>query len=146
MRLSQHFTLAELTASQHAARRGIDNTPDETSMIALTELCRNVLDPLRDALGVPVVVNSGYRSPRVNKAVGGSKNSQHMLGEAADIIVPGVAVGVVVAKLTELKLPFDQLIDEFGAWVHVSHRQAGQNRRAVLTARLVDGRPVYRGA
>lgn len=143
MKLSKHFDLAELTTSQHAARKGIDNTPDESSFAALCALCEAVLEPLRVSLGVPVVVNSGYRSPRVNKAVGGSKTSQHMLGEAADIIVPGVPVGVVFAKIAELKLPVDQCIDEFGAWVHVSHRAGGTNRYLYQTARRENGRVVY---
>lgn len=133
MKLGKHFTLDELTHSQAAARRGLPNEPDGPAQDNLRSLVANVLDPLREALGRPIVVSSGYRSPRVNKAVGGAASSQHVLGQAADITVPGVTVAQVVAKIRALGLPFDQLIDEFGSWVHVSY--GPRHRRQVLRAR-----------
>src|SRR5690606_11146330 len=91
------------------------------------------LDPLREAIGRPVNVSSGFRNEAVNRLVGGSKTSQHRFGEAADINVPGMSVTEVIAKIKELKLPFDQVIDEFGSWVHVSY--GPRQRRQGLKAR-----------
>ncbi len=118
--LSKNFTLAELTVSQTAARRGLDNTPPEAVRKNLDKLCDYVLQPLRDKLGKPVVVTSGYRSPAVNAAVGGARNSAHMSGLAADIHVPGMSSAQLMKKIKEFKLPVDQVIDEFGSWVHVA--------------------------
>lgn len=81
----KHFTMQELASSATAERKGIDNTPDQKAAAALTVLVANVLDPLRDAWGKPIVVNSGYRCPKLNRAVGGVARSQHTKGEAADI-------------------------------------------------------------
>lgn len=133
MNIGKHFTLAELTHSQAAARKGLKNDPDAAALESLQLLVRNVLDPLREALGRPIVVSSGYRAPLVNRAVGGASSSQHVLGQAADITVPGMHVTEVVARIRALGLPFDQLIDEFGSWVHVSH--GPRNRRQTLRAR-----------
>ena len=133
MNIGKHFNLAELTHSQAAARKGLKNDPDAAALESLQLLVRNVLDPLRDALGRPIVVSSGYRAPLVNRAVGGASSSQHVLGQAADITVPGMHVTEVVARIRALGLPFDQLIDEFGSWVHVSH--GPRNRRQTLRAR-----------
>lgn len=133
MNIGKHFTLAELTHSQAAARKALKNEPDASALESLQLLVRNVLDPLREALGRPIVVSSGYRSPLVNRAVGGASSSQHVLGQAADITVPGMHVTEVVARIRALGLPFDQLIDEFGSWVHVSH--GPRNRRQTLRAR-----------
>jgi zinc D-Ala-D-Ala carboxypeptidase len=129
----KHFTLDELTHSQAATRRGLKNDPDTAARENLQHLVDAVLDPLREALGRPVVISSGYRSPAVNRAVGGAASSQHVLGQAADITVPGMTVAQVVATIRRLGLPFDQLIDEFGSWVHVSH--SPRNRRQVLRAK-----------
>lgn len=129
----KHFTLDELTHSQAAARKGLSNDPDAAACEHLQALVDNVLDPLREALGRPIVISSGYRSPAVNKAVGGASSSQHVLGQAADITVPGLTVAQVVATIRRLGLPFDQLIDEFGSWVHVSH--SPRHRRQVLRAK-----------
>jgi hypothetical protein len=136
MNLGKHFTLAELTVSQSATRRGIPNDPDAQSLANLQLLVRHVLDPLREAVG-PVHVSSAYRSPRVNKMVGGASSSQHVQGQAADFTVPGMRVPEVVAKIRAMGLPFDQLIDEFSdkgaGWVHVSY--SDRHRRQVLRAR-----------
>jgi zinc D-Ala-D-Ala carboxypeptidase len=139
MNLSPHFTLAELTKSQSAARRGWTNDPPPAAVAALRALCTHVLEPLRVMVGRPVIINSGYRSPRVNRAIGGAATSQHVLGEAADIEVPGLANGELATMIREL-LPFDQLILEAyrpgvpsSGWVHVSYR-TGRLRGEVLTA------------
>ena len=130
----KYFTLNELTASSTAKRKGIDNTPDATVRANLTALVANILDPLREAYGKPIVVSSGYRSPKLNKAVGGAAKSQHVTGQAADIhtLSDTPADNKKLFDLIQsLKLPFDQLINEYGFnWVHVSF--SPRNRRQVL--------------
>jgi zinc D-Ala-D-Ala carboxypeptidase len=119
--LSPHFSLAEFTTSQEAARRGLDNTPPPAVIEAL-KLTAQGLEAVRVRLGcAPIIVSSGYRSPVVNAAVGGSKTSQHMTGQAADIICPGFgAPAQVAAALRDSGIAYDQLILEFGRWVHIS--------------------------
>lgn len=129
----RHFTIAELTRSATARRMGIDNTPPASAVSALTALVDDVLDPLRDAWGGPISVNSGYRCPVLNKAVGGTPNSQHQRGEAADITVGSRSANRrLLALIKRLDLPVDQCIDEKGCrWIHVSHRR-GRNRRLYM--------------
>lgn len=131
----KYFTIQELTISNTAQRKGIDNTPDQKAAAALTALVTNVLDPLREAWGRPIVVNSGYRCPKLNRAVGGVARSQHTKGEAADIRTLSNRRWEneqLFKLIVQLKLPFDQLIDEHGySWIHVSYSE-GKNRRQVL--------------
>ncbi len=138
MQLSKHFYLSELTKSQTAARKGWNNIPDAKGISKLRLLCEKVLEPVRAEFGV-TVCSSGYRSPRVNRAVGGSKTSQHRLCEAADFEVPGVA-NPDVARWMERRLNYDQLILEFykrgqpnSGWIHVSYRE-GRLRNMEMTA------------
>ena len=147
MRLSKNFTLAEFTKSQTATRRGIDNTPEGEHLDAAKELFEAVVQPVRDNFGV-TTINSGYRGPTLNEAVGGSSNSQHCKGEAVDIECPGVP-NYELASWIEENLDFDQLILEFytpgipdSGWVHVSYKTEG-NRKSVLTAAKVDGKTEY---
>lgn len=143
MRLTQHFTLAEMIRSTTAVRRGISNTPPPSAVAALKLLCENVLEPVRVHFGRPVIVSSGYRSPALNKAIGGSASSQHCQGLAADFEVPGVS-NIDLCRWIVRNLRYDQLIYEFGeeGWVHCSYRD-GNNRGQELTARRVKGRVVY---
>lgn len=129
----KYFTLKELTRSETARCLGIDNTPPPGAVQALHELEDNVLDPLREAWGGPIHVNSGYRCPELNKAVGGAPNSQHQRGEAADITVGSQADNRrLLALIKQLDLPVDQCIDEKDCrWIHVSHRK-GRNRRLYM--------------
>ncbi len=129
----KYFTIRELTRSDTARWLGIDNTPPPSAVKALHDLVDHVLDPLREAWGGPIRVNSGYRCPELNKAVGGTPSSQHQRGEAADITVGSSSRNRrLLALIKELKLPYDQLIDEKGCrWIHVSHR-AGHNRRMFM--------------
>ena len=129
----KHFTIKELCRSATAERLGIDNTPPRSAVTALHELVDHVLDPLREAWGGPIHVNSGYRCPELNKAVGGTPYSQHQRGEAADITV-GSRSGNrrLLALIKRLDLPVDQCIDEKGCrWIHVSHRSS-HNRRLYM--------------
>lgn len=118
----KYFTIEEFTRSTTAKLREIDNTPSQQVIANLKALVLNVLDPLRQAWGKPIRVNSGYRCPELNKAVGGVPASQHMLGEAADITAGSRASNrKLYSLIKQLDLPVDQAINEkdFG-WIHVS--------------------------
>jgi len=119
----KYFTIKELTRSTTARLRGIDNTPSQQVINNLTALVDNVLDPLREAWGMPIHVNSGYRCKALNEAVGGVPASQHMLGEAADITVGTPTLNRhLYAMLRRLNLPVDQAINEHDfSWIHVSY-------------------------
>lgn len=128
----KYFSIKELCSSDTARARGIDNTPTTKVELALMNLVDNVLDPLREWYGKPITVNSGYRSPKLNTAVGGSKTSQHMKGEAADITAGSKEENKKLFDYIKSNLVFDQLIDESNfSWVHVSFKPAG-NRRQIL--------------
>ncbi len=135
MNLTPHFTLAEMTRSETASRRGIANVPGPAVIKALELLCVNVLEPVRAHYGLPVIVTSGYRSPKVNAAIGGSSTSQHCFGMAADFTVAGVR-NIDVAQWMQRRLKYDQLIYEFGesGWVHCSWN-SHRLRNMELTAR-----------
>ena len=119
----KYFTINELTRSTTARLNGIDNTPSQQVINNLTALVDNVLDPLREAWGKPIHVNSGYRCKALNTAVGGVPASQHMLGEAADITAGSrEANRQLYSLMRQLKLPVDQAINEYDfRWIHVSH-------------------------
>ncbi len=145
MQLSKNFTLKELTRSDYATRTGLDNTPSEAVIANLKNLASSILQPIRDRFGT-VVVNSGYRSPQVNKAIGGSKTSDHVEGLACDLEVPGMS-NYALAKWCSENLIFKQLILEFytpghpdSGWVHISLGTKGQ----VLTAVKEKGSTIYK--
>jgi uncharacterized protein YcbK (DUF882 family) len=131
----KHFTLNELTRSVTARRLGIDNTPPPAAVASLNRLVEQVLDPLREAWGGPIHVNSGYRCPALNRAIGGAPRSQHMKGEAADITVGSQLDNArLYHLLMQLQLPVDQAINERDfAWIHVSC--GPRNRRQYLALR-----------
>ena len=136
--MTKHFTLNELTRSATAARKGIDNNPDQEAEGNLYSLCENVLEPIRKYLGEPLRVNSGYRSQKLNKAIGGARWSQHLEGEAADITCTGRNAEIVRYALKALD--FDQLIWEYGTdeepqWVHISFRDGGNRKEALRAVR-----------
>lgn len=142
MNLSPHFSLTELTRSDIALRRGLDNTPPESLMDNAYELAAG-LERIRDLLGVPMIISSGYRAHRVNTLVGGSSSSQHCQFQAADFTAPEYGSPQDVAKMImdhAEGIGFDQLIYE-GAWVHVSFTH--EPRRSVLTAHFDHGRVSY---
>ena len=118
----KYFTIKELVNSATAKQKGIDNTPNSEIKKNLEQLVDNILDPLREKYGKPIIVTGGYRCPALNALVGGSKTSQHMLGLAADITVGTPAKNKELFELIQkLNLPFDQLIDEKSfTWIHIS--------------------------
>lgn len=139
MNLTEHFTLSELTFSATAARRGIDNTPDAVVLRKLNRLAV-VLEQVRQATGRPVIVTSGYRSPAVNKAVGGSVTSAHMSGLAADISCPPFSPYELGMLIVGAGIEFDQLIHEYRSWVHIGLAEDGRKpRRQLLTIRSGTG-------
>lgn len=140
MNLTDHFTLEELVASQLAARRRLDNRPGPAELANLRRVAA-LLEQIRALVGGPLTVSSGYRSPAVNAAVGGARNSAHLQGLAADITAPGIAPKALAALIRDSEIQFDQLIYE-GTWVHVG-LSADSPRRQVLTATFAPGGVVY---
>jgi zinc D-Ala-D-Ala carboxypeptidase len=148
MNLSANFSLHELTKSETALRMGFDNSPDDEATENLRLLCEKVLQPVRDHFGKGVKVNSAYRSPESNAAVGGSKTSDHCKGMAADIEIPGVANAELAQWIMD-NLEYTQLILEFytpgipdSGWVHVSYDPANLKNQE-LTATKVAGKTTY---
>ena len=137
--LSEHFTLEELVASSTAQERGIDNTPSQEIIDALTVLATTLLEPARALAGVPFHVDSGYRCEALNHAVGGADRpghvSEHEFGRTADCIPEGASLQEVFDKIRLSDLPYDQVIIECNAWIHLGMAAAGATpRREALTA------------
>ena len=148
MNLTANFSLHELTKSETALRMGFDNTPGDQEIAALTLLAQKVLQPVRDHYGKGVKVNSGYRSPESNAAVGGSKTSDHCKGQAADIEIPGIPNAELAQWIMD-NLEYTQLILEFytpgvpdSGWVHVSY-DPNNLKKQELTAMKVAGKTQY---
>jgi zinc D-Ala-D-Ala carboxypeptidase len=148
MNLSANFTLKELTKSDTATRLGLDNTPDDEALENLKTLCEKVLQPVREHFDKSVSVNSAYRSPESNAAVGGSKTSDHCKGMAADIEIVGVANADLAQWIMD-NLDYTQLILEFytpgipdSGWVHVSY-DPNNLKKQELTATKVAGKTTY---
>lgn len=140
MNLSPHFTLAELVESQTATRKNIDNTPAPPVIANLTRIAA-LLEQVRALVGAPLTVSSGYRSPALNRAIGGAANSAHMLGLAADISTAKLAPRALAQLIQKSGIVFDQLIYE-GTWVHIG-LSTGAPRKQVLTARFGAGGTTY---
>jgi hypothetical protein len=148
MKLSENFTLDELTKSQEAIRLGIENIPNKEHIENLKILCEKVLQPLRDYYGLPVSISSGYRSVALCEAIGSSAKSQHTKGQAADFEIFAVA-NKDVSDFIVQNLDYDQCILEFwnenepnSGWVHCSYSING-NRKQYLKAQKVNGKIVY---
>jgi zinc D-Ala-D-Ala carboxypeptidase len=143
MKLSEHFSLQELTKSSTAERRGIANEPDDEAVENLIMVCETILEPVREHYGIPFIPNSGFRCLELNRAIGSSDRSQHTTGEAVDFEVPGISNREVALGVKE-NCRFDQLILEFykegdpsSGWVHCSYVIEGENRKS---ARIFDGK------
>lgn len=151
--VTKNFKLSELTHSNTAVSRGMSNQPTAEHKKNLIAAATNLFQPVRDLLGKPMVINSGYRSDAVNKAVGGSKTSAHSYGYAIDFVSPkyGNTRQIAAYLAKELKargIKFDQLILEFpdspSSWIHLGYKdRSGRQRGQVLTAKKVNGRTVY---
>lgn len=149
MRISKHISYKEATQSQTATRKGISNDPDAYQLQNMQLLAEKVFEPLREHFGVPIAINSFFRSQKLNKAIGGAAGSQHTQGRAIDI--DDTLGGVSNKQMFEYiknHLDFDQLIWEFGdnnnpAWVHVSYVSETENRRRVLKASKKNGKTIY---
>ena len=150
MKLSNYVSLAEVTRSDTAKRKGIDNSPTEEHLENLKTICVDVFDKVREHFGVPLYISSGYRSAALNKAIGGSATSDHNNGRALDLDQDGHGNGVTNADVFNFikdNLEFDQLIWEFGSsqnpdWVHVGYRK-GANRKQILKAIKDSGKTKY---
>lgn len=143
MKLSEHFTKEEFEHSNTAIQRSIPNVMDSGQTQKAIDLCVNVLEPLRTHLGKPIKLNCGYRSPLVNKAVGGAKMSQHILGEAVDLDLHSRELFIWIRD----NLEYDQIIfeggtDENANWFHISYRK-GRNRKQALRMIKKGGKSVY---
>ena len=144
MRLSEHFDLSEFTMSEEAVRKGIDNTPSDETRGKLVMLYLKVLEPIRELVEVSLIITSGYRSPEVNKMIGGSESSQHCKGEAADFHCTRLTVQDLFDLVRASNIPYDQLIQEFNRWVHISYRP--NPRRQAMYADKKEGKTVYEPA
>lgn len=134
MKITENFTLAELSHSNKAKARNIENIPGETEIENLKHLAEKVLQPIRDLVGTPITISSGFRNEVVNNLVGGVANSQHRKGQAADISAKGMKARVLFAKIVKSTIPYDQVIlydDGENNFVHISYNKAG-NRKQVL--------------
>ena len=141
MQLSKNFSLHELTKSQQGTRLGIDNTPSDSVIKNLQGLVNNILQPLRDMLGKPISISSGYRSLELNTAIGGGRTSEHCFGYAADVEVPGMD-NKELFNLVKNNFKFTQLILEFyqegiadSGWVHVSYNPTNLKNQSLLAVK-----------
>ena len=128
---SKFFKLSEFERTSHA----VDNTVKDINILAnIQSLVSNVLDNVRSLWGKPITINSGYRSPELNKLVGGAVNSQHVIGEAVDITVGSKEENKkLFDMIIKCGVPYDQIIDEQGyKWIHISYKRTGSNRRQIL--------------
>tara|TARA_R100000329_G_scaffold60116_1_gene53878 strand:+ start:241 stop:711 length:471 start_codon:yes stop_codon:yes gene_type:complete len=149
MRLSKNFVLSEITRSNTARRKGISNEPDKEHLANLQTIITELVQPMRDAIG-PIRISSGYRSPKLNRAIGGSSRSQHCKGEALDLQFwkdGEMNNKVIYDWVLDSGLEFDQMINEFDfAWIHISF-SSSKNRKQVLEAYKNDqGKTAYRHA
>lgn len=136
MQLTPNFHLSEFTTSQTAARRGIPNTPTAQVLESLQHTAEQ-LEAVRALLAAPLLISSGYRSPELNRAVGGAMSSQHMLGEAVDFTAPRFGTPEeIVDAIKASDIDFDQVILEFDRWVHISFKRGGNRKQALV----IDGR------
>jgi hypothetical protein len=149
MQLSTNLSLAEVTRSETAKRRGISNMPTPEHIENFKKLAINIFQPIREHFGKPILISSGYRSAELNKAISGSLSSQHCSGEAIDIDMDGTDItNAQIFNYIKDNLNFDQMIWEFGTdanpdWVHVSFAANRSQRKQILVAKKVNGKTTY---
>lgn len=150
MKLSKDLYLKEVIKSNTATRKGIDNSPTEEHLNNLRLIAIRIFQPIREHFDFPIGISSGYRSKALNKAIGGSKSSQHCCGEALDIDADifGGVTNAEIFHFIKHNLDYDQMIWEFGNdnepdWVHVSFKSDGKNRKEVLRATKASGKTIY---
>ena len=142
--ITSHFRLSEFSRSEYATRHGIDNTPPADVLPRIMVLADGI-ERVRVVLGVPIYIQSGYRSGTVNAGIGGARNSQHCLGEAVDFVAPSYGSPRAICEAIvdhEEWIDFDQLINE-GTWVHISFTSRSKPRKQVLTAHFAGGHVSY---
>ena len=148
-KISKHISYKEGVYSRTAQRLGIDNNPSQYELTNMQVVAENIFEPLREWAGSPIKINSFFRSPELNKAIGGSSKSQHCEGRAIDIDdVYGYKTNAEMYAWIKENLDFDQMIWEFGTdknpdWVHVSYVSADENRMRCLKAEKINGKTVY---
>tara|TARA_R110002073_G_scaffold2716_5_gene17548 strand:- start:4229 stop:4693 length:465 start_codon:yes stop_codon:yes gene_type:complete len=149
-RISEHVSLKEGIKSHTATRLNIDNVPRDLDLINMTTIAKKVFEPLREWVGGPIAINSFYRSPKLNSAIGGSTSSQHCIGCAFDIDDKyGYKTNAEMFEYIKCNLDFDQMIWEFGDdnnpdWIHVSYISEDANRRRILKAYKANGKTNYK--
>lgn len=126
-----NFTMSELIYSNEAIKKNVNNIPDVESLDNMLLLIASVLQPIRNAIKKPMIISSGYRSPKLNKIVGGKPNSQHLKGQAVDFTIKGLKPKQIVEFIKNMGIEFDQLINEYDSWVHISYNK-GNNRKQIL--------------
>lgn len=141
--LTLNFSLAEFTRSQTATRQEIDNSLPETLLMDAVWFAETILEAIRELVGVPVRISSGYRCPELNQRIGGSGKSYHMKAMASDILVDRLSPLELAQEIRDSDLSFDKLILEYNAWVHIQGRRE-DSRGKILTAYRVDGKTKYR--
>lgn len=126
-----NFKISELIYSETAVKNNINNMPDINSLDNMLNLIYYCLQPARELLNAPMTITSGFRNPLVNRLVGGVNSSQHLYGQAADFIIKGMTPNQIISIIKTSKIEFDQLINEYDKWVHISYNK-GKNRREIL--------------
>lgn len=126
-----NFKISELIYSETAIIKSINNMPDINSLDNLLDLIFYCLQPIRDKLNEPMIITSGFRCKEINKLVGGAYNSQHLYGQAADFVVKKYTPSQIIEKIKKSNIEFDQLINEYNKWVHISFNK-GKNRHQIL--------------
>ena len=126
--MNLNFSISELIKSDKAKQHNIKNIPSISQVDNMLNLIFYCLQPIRDYLGKPMIISSGYRCPELNKLVGGVSNSQHLEGKAVDFTVPGESVQSIIFKIQTSNIEYDQLINEYDKWVHISFNK-GNNRK-----------------
>lgn len=123
-----NFSISELIHSDKANQYNINNMPDINSLDCMLDLIFYCLQPIRDKIGKPMIITSGFRNPQINKLVGGKSNSQHLKGQAADFTIKGMTPEQIIFRIVTSGIEYDQLINEYDKWVHISFNK-GKNRK-----------------